>query len=533
MTSLLSFFESMNAYLFIAFCSLITAIFLFQIEKKSLSLLFVFLFSLFLGLHVIHLEPFLNLWDEQFHALVAKNMMTNPLKPTLFSDPVLPYSPTMWAGNHVWLHKQPLFLWQMALSLKLFGLNEVAVRVPSIIMISFSAIMIYRIGKISINETVGFYGAILFASLHYILELSTGYHSTDHNDIAFLFYVTASFWAWFEYQNKPSIYWVIAIGVFSGCAILVKWLVGLLIYAVWFFTLGSENKKNYFKLKTYKPILLAFVITLIVFVPWQLYILSAFNVEATHELRLNSEHFFKPIEGHGGDVWYHFKVMKQIYDFGDYDSKIMKYIISYIGDIVPYIIFVGWIFLIWKVKDTKYKVALFSPVVIVYLFFSIASTKMDSFCLIVSPILILGIANFIYTIISWIKSKVKFKPLMFVFTLILIPYLSIVFINFPRLKYNHCVRSEWSARKALNMGVMNVIKKVEHLSGKNYVIYVPEERLFANIPLMFYLDCVSYSGIPSQELIDEIKKKKYSIAIVSNVELPSYILDDSEIQKIN
>jgi len=41
------------------------------------------------------LDPFLNLWDERFHALVAKNMINNPLKPMLYADPILAqdYSP--------------------------------------------------------------------------------------------------------------------------------------------------------------------------------------------------------------------------------------------------------------------------------------------------------------------------------------------------------------------------------------------------------------------------------------------------------
>jgi len=32
------------------------------------------------------LDPFLNTWDEQFHALVAKNMMANPFKPMLYAE---------------------------------------------------------------------------------------------------------------------------------------------------------------------------------------------------------------------------------------------------------------------------------------------------------------------------------------------------------------------------------------------------------------------------------------------------------------
>ncbi|MBP7399885.1 MAG: hypothetical protein KA954_09890, partial [Chitinophagales bacterium] len=65
--------------------------------------------------------PYLHDWDERFHALVAKNMMTHPFTPMLRANPVLPYDETSWTDGHIWLHKQPLFLWQMALSMKIFG----------------------------------------------------------------------------------------------------------------------------------------------------------------------------------------------------------------------------------------------------------------------------------------------------------------------------------------------------------------------------------------------------------------------------
>jgi 4-amino-4-deoxy-L-arabinose transferase len=36
-------------------------------------------------------DPFLHEWDERFHALVAKNLASHPLVPTLYDDPALPF----------------------------------------------------------------------------------------------------------------------------------------------------------------------------------------------------------------------------------------------------------------------------------------------------------------------------------------------------------------------------------------------------------------------------------------------------------
>lgn len=291
---------------------LICSILFFQKGKRRVSLGLLFLGAVGLGFFTANLDHFLILWDEQYHALVAKNLSFDPLKPMLYSNPLLAYDYKDWTGNHVWLHKQPLFLWQMALSLKLFGYNALAVRLPSIILHALAVIFTYRIGKIVANERIGYYGALFFALAYYPLELVAGNGTTDHNDISFLFYVTASLWAWFEYQHTKNKYYLVLIGLFAGCAVLVKWLVGLLIYAVWMVTIGINDKQNWFKRKSYKPMLGAFLISLLVFLPWQIYILIYFPLEANYEFAYNTKHFFEPIENHGGSMWFHIKVLNNI-----------------------------------------------------------------------------------------------------------------------------------------------------------------------------------------------------------------------------
>ena len=61
--------------------------------------------------------------DECCHALVAKNLLKHPLKPTLIDIPYLPTFAFDWGANHVWLHKPILGLWQIAGSYWLFGVN--------------------------------------------------------------------------------------------------------------------------------------------------------------------------------------------------------------------------------------------------------------------------------------------------------------------------------------------------------------------------------------------------------------------------
>src|SRR5690606_28721971 len=96
-------------------------------------------------------------WDERFHALVARNMMDEPFRPMLKTSALLPHEDyTAWCCNHIWLHKQPLFMWQMALSMKVFGVSEPALRLPSVIMGALMILLLYRITVlVTGNKTAG------------------------------------------------------------------------------------------------------------------------------------------------------------------------------------------------------------------------------------------------------------------------------------------------------------------------------------------------------------------------------------------
>lgn len=120
----------------------------------SLALFFIFLSGVLCYLFTAS-DSFLHEWDERYHALVAKNLINHPLKPTLYDHPLLPYDYTVWISNHVWLHKQPLPLWLMAGSVKLFGPNEFAVRLPSIVMSSLGILLTYKVGGFFFNKKVG------------------------------------------------------------------------------------------------------------------------------------------------------------------------------------------------------------------------------------------------------------------------------------------------------------------------------------------------------------------------------------------
>lgn len=504
---------------FISVVILCASIISFHLNKHKISLYLLFIGSLTLGYFIANLDPYLMIWDEQYHALVAKNMLTNPFKPMLFNTPVLPYDHTIWADNHIWLHKQPLFLWQIAASLKLFGINEMAVRIPSILMHAIIPIFIYRIGCIIQNKTIGFYGGLFFCVCYYPLESVAGRYCTDHNDVAFIFYVTASLWSWFEYSVTQKKYWLVLIGLFSGCAILVKWLTGLLVYALWFISIGIEDKKKWLTLKSYKALVISFLITLCVSMPWQIFILLNYPLEANYEFDLNSKHFFTAIEGHGGDVWFHFDAIYELYGS---------------GYLVPHLILIGLIFLIIRSNSKTYKVVILSAVTLVYLFFTLVATKMLSFCLIVSPFIFLSLGALVNEIIVFSNNRIKLVVFNKTFPVVLTLLFCIGLLNLNRIKERHTF---WEPSplddRPMELKEMAFIEKLKQLpSDKKYVVFHQSTHFNNNIPIMFYTNCIAYHLGLDQYKIDLVKKQNYTVVVDYTDSLPSFIRDDASIIKI-
>ena len=495
------------------------SVFLFNAGSRKTGLAFLFFGSVVFGFFIANLDHFLILWDEQYHALVAKNMLVNPFKPTLYSVPLLQYDYRNWSGNYIWLHKQPLFLWQIALSLKLFGINTLAVRIPSIVMHAVAVLMIYRIGKIADNRNTGFYGALFFALAYYPLELVAGKYATDHNDLAFLFYVTSGFWAWFEYQHSKKSGWVVAVGLFSGCAVLVKWMPGLLIYAVWILTIVIERGPVKWKLKSYLPFFISIAISSLIVIPWQLYIFHVYPLEAGYEFRLNTEHVFHAVENHAGDLWFHFKALKDIYGS---------------GDLIPWLLLLGVVTFITKAGKNTYRVAIGVAIMITYVFYSVVATKMISFCIIVSPFAFLGLGALTDVVFCFLKRKIPNRIFNYIFTSLALLFICFSMLNLSKIQKRH---TDWNPRenngRAESQREMNLIRKLlAQLHDEKYAVFNTALATNGQIPVMFYTNYIAYDIVPNEKQIEEIRKQSYKVAIVDNDNLPAFIYRDEGIIKV-
>jgi 4-amino-4-deoxy-L-arabinose transferase len=487
-----------------------TLLFFFT-ERKKLAFAMVILSAFLLRLLMISLDPFLHDWDEKFHALVAKNMIENPLKPVLIAE--RPWGEDMlhWCCSHVWLHKQPLFLWQMALSLKVFGFNEIALRLPSAILGTIGVYFIREIADFwTKNKEIAFVSALLMCFSYYHLELTAGYLTTDHNDITFFFYVTASFWAFIRYlKNDYSWSWAVWIGVFAGCAILVKWLTGLLIFGTWGLYILLQKEER-FASQQYLKLGLGICSAIIVFLPWQLYISYAFPVESAREYALNTEHVFKVVEGHAGDLFYHLLQQKELYTY-----------LTYL--ILPSIIL---LFLDKRISKSL-SIALLAAVLVVFGFFSlIVATKMPAFTLPVSSLLIVIIA------LGIVKPLDKLKKI-FPANLQAALFVLVILFVIPQIFQPSKIAEKRS-----------ILKTSRNIDIHNTLIYkdlnqdILTDRVLFNtkcedaIDIMFYKDATAICYYPKEAELDSLQalgRKLVRFKNIYNLDLPNYLTQDSSI----
>lgn len=222
-----SYINSKNIHRIILFCILITS---FVLVLRNL------------GHSKIHY------WDEGFHAIVARNLTKHPLKFTLYDQPWLQYDYKNWGGNHIWLHKPPVAMWQICLSHFIFGINAFALRLPSAISLVLSAWLTFRIASDLFDKRAGLIAAFLQAFNPFLFASVHGYRYSDHIDIALLLWVQVSCWFLLRAIRTGKQRNYILSGVAMGIAYLSKSYLALITFGialvVWFVAWYKERMKK-------------------------------------------------------------------------------------------------------------------------------------------------------------------------------------------------------------------------------------------------------------------------------------------------
>ena len=354
--------------------------FIFMLKNiKAGMYIFLFTSAFLIRVFIAEQDNYLHNYDERYHALVGKNMAEHPFKPMLRTEPVLPYDYTSWTGNHIWVHKQPFFLWQIAASIKLLGPTEFAVRLPSVIMGALATILILSMGTYLFNKKVGFAAALMFCFSFYQLEQTAGVIGMDHNDISFMFYTTLSVWCYLKYLKQGSIIYI-----------------------------------------EYLKITGALLLSFLTFIPWQIYVWKKWPLESAYEYEFNKRHFTEVLEGHSGE-WYHYlNLYSQQY-----------------GQFSILLLILGLIFIFRKGQNKTLWISFITCIIIVYVVFSIAKSKSYSYVYYIAPLIILIFSKGLIVMIDYISDFFKQNYIKYAFLFVTLFGISAYIISFRDIKFSH------------------------------------------------------------------------------------------------
>jgi 4-amino-4-deoxy-L-arabinose transferase-like glycosyltransferase len=334
----------------------------------------------------------LHKWDERYHALVAKHLSDHPLKPTLYEDPALGYDYRNWAGNHIWLHKQPLPLWLIAASYSAFGISEFATRLPSLVFSTLIILVTFLLGRHFFDEKTGLLAAFFMAINGLVIEIGSGRIATDHFDILFLCFIEIAVLFAAYNARRGHLFYALLSGAFLGFAILTKWLPALIVLPIHLLLLLKEgHPRRRIALHTG----LSFLAALLISVPWQVYILQQFPDEARWEYYHHWLHIATPLDGQPDDGWFHYLNTIRI--------KFSEIIYIPLAYLLYRLYRSGW-------RDLKF-LALSVWIFIPILFFSFARTKMSGYILFICPALFLVTADFFFVLKDGLLPAVR-KPLL-------------------------------------------------------------------------------------------------------------------------
>ncbi len=161
--------------------------------------------------------------------------------------------------------KPPLFIWMQAFSMKIFGVNEFAARLPNALCGVLTLLTIYRLGKDHYSEKVALYWVLAYAgSMTPQLYFKSGIIDPFFNLFIFLSIVMVAKAAILEPKPRKWLYFF--GGIFLGLALLTKGPVAAIVVGLCILVVLIMRSFQFFF--DWKDVLLFSLSTLLVSFAW-------------------------------------------------------------------------------------------------------------------------------------------------------------------------------------------------------------------------------------------------------------------------
>ncbi|MDR1725539.1 MAG: glycosyltransferase family 39 protein, partial [Bacteroidales bacterium] len=355
------------------------------------------------------------------------------------------FQPDMWAT------KPPLALWCQAISIKIFGLNEFAVRFPSAMAALFACLAIILFcGKLK-RPFVGFYAALILIVSKGIIYYYHVCRSADY-EAMLLLWVTVYSLCFFLYCKEKKNRYLLGFFIALSLSVLTKSVQAFIpLPSLFLYAMYKKSVKDILRNRTTYYGLLIFV------------------------LLVGTYYFGREIQNHGylKAVWKeeiggrYFNVIENHKEpFGFYWQYIYKNYFSYFIWALPVAIVINWCIKIknenavTKSLNKDLSIYTFGTAFLYTLIISCSQTKLEWYVIIALPFLALFIALALEKIHFWLKdkTKLKFLPYIFLIAIFFFPYKNAVIKSLSLNRMNHEYNAGYNNRfwimKRIEMGYL-------------------------------------------------------------------------------
>ncbi len=201
---------------------------------------------------------------------------------------------------------KPVFLyWLQILSYSLFGVNEFAARLPSVLAAMATVLLTYELARRIYGTATGLLAGVVLASA---IEFCMLAHAATPDSTLLFFTVLTFYFFWVGSRNGRQ-WWYAPVGMAEGFACLTKGPVGLVLpaAAIGLFLIWNREWRRLFNRRMVWWFLAFFAIA----APWYILVTVETRGAWIRQFigRENVARFMTPMENHRGPFYYHFAAL--------------------------------------------------------------------------------------------------------------------------------------------------------------------------------------------------------------------------------
>jgi 4-amino-4-deoxy-L-arabinose transferase-like glycosyltransferase len=346
----------------------------------------------------------IRIWDESRLAMNAYEMYLN-------GDFLVTYFngiPDMWNT------KPPMLIWLQAGFMKLIGVNELAVRLPSAIAAFLTCGLLLIFSERYLKSFwFGFIAVVVLVTAQGYISVHAS--RTGDYDALLALFTTLSGLCFFAYIEKKKIKHLYLFFLFTACAVLTKSVTGLLFLpAILIYSIVQKQLISLLRNKHFYLGLFGFLFLVVGY-----YLLRESQnpgyLNAVWENELGGR-FLEIIEKHEHGFWFYFQ------NFMDFKFSVWYFLVPF-----------GLIFGLLSKNEKINKITLFSGVLVLifFLIISSAKTKLGWYDVPLYPFLAVIVAVCVYSVFIWIGNfkLIQGRPILKV-----IPFVFLILICAHPLK---------------------------------------------------------------------------------------------------